>query len=276
MNIRLLRSISFATAIILLSACVATIPQKPQYVQRAQSAIVANNFDGAYRILEDAFLESDPEIKAAAIQLYKNEPRLKTAAIESFSKQTLQVAYQTYGAATYTPLTKRRLTLFAQVASGDELKNAYENFEHILNNAQNLLNEEERKRAAEAARLRDEKAQKEAAAIVELQDAKSKAAFRCPDKSACDKAFALTQVFITSKSDMKIQIANETVIQTYNPTDLFGIGISAVRMPRAGSSADILISVNCKGTDHSSLLCYSKSTLIYKEFPAFMRANFIP
>ena len=277
------RLLGVTFAVLLLAGCLATVPQKPQFVQRAQAAITANNFDGAYRILEDAFLYEDPEIRNAAIQLFKSEPRLRIAAIETFSRKNLYTTHGVYGANTYTPLVKRRLQLFEQVATKDEAATARNNFEYVLANPNELAEEENRarqaaeadRRAASAKRATEEEKKKEVA-VRAHQTAKNNAVFRCQDRSACDKAFALTQVFINSKSDMKIQIANDTVIQTYNPTELFGVGLSAVKMPRAGSSADIIISVNCKSTESNALLCLSKSTLIYQDFPDFMRNNFIP
>ena len=106
--------------------------------------------------------------------------------------------------------------------------------------------------------------------------AKRVAVFRCADRLACDKAFALTQVFISTNSDMKIQMANDTIIETFNPTDTFAMGASAIKMPRSGASADILLNINCKSKSRKELnLCLKKSELLYRMYPAFMNENFI-
>lgn len=42
------------------------------------------------------------------------------------------------------------------------------------------------------------------------------------------------------------ETANDTIIETYSPTDTFAIGMKAIKYPSRGTSADMVLSVVCK------------------------------
>jgi hypothetical protein len=84
------------------------------------------------------------------------------------------------------------------------------------------------------------------ALIVELMQAEKDAMVFCPDKVACDKAFSLTQIYLNQTADMKIQVATDTIVETYNPTEDGKLGLKVIRIPGKGSSAAISLTANCK------------------------------
>jgi len=76
-------------------------------------------------------------------------------------------------------------------------------------------------------------------------DAMEKAQYTCNSELECNKAFALTQIYISDNSDMKIQVATDTIIETYNPSDSFKIGFKALKVPGTGHSATIKLNAYC-------------------------------
>lgn len=96
---------------------------------------------------------------------------------------------------------------------------------------------EEEKRSKEAEERRK---------IAELLEAEKSAAFFCPDKANCDKAFSLTQIYLNQTADMKIQVATDTIVETYNPTEDGKLGLKATRIPGKGTSARIVLTAICK------------------------------
>lgn len=95
----------------------------------------------------------------------------------------------------------------------------------------------------------------------------------CRTTKQCDKAFALTEVYINKNSDMKIQLATRTTIETYSPTKDGMVGIKSVKIPRKGDSSRISISVECQEGTFFRGTCVSKLTKIYSEFRAFIEQN---
>lgn len=108
--------------------------------------------------------------------------------------------------------------------------------------------------------------------IESLNAAEQKAKIVCNSKISCDKAFSLTQIFINEYSDMKIQIANETIIETYNATSGTAIAARAVKIPRSGSQSEIKLTLSCKpDTERRFFECQENKLLIYTKFPSYMK-----
>lgn len=115
-----------------------------------------------------------------------------------------------------------------------------------------MLAEEERRKAAESL-AQQKKADALAKEIAELEAldrqleaSRRNAMFLCKDRLQCEKAFSLTQIFIATNSDMRIQLANDTLIETYNPNKDGAMGATAMKVPGAGTSAVIQLDVVCK------------------------------
>jgi hypothetical protein len=99
-------------------------------------------------------------------------------------------------------------------------------------------------------------------------------AWKCTTPLECDKAFALAQIYIDQNSDMKIQVATNTIVETFNPTDEGKIGLKVVRMPLRGQEAEVRLVVTCK-RGHPQL-CIDRETHVYEGFPTFMKARLQP
>jgi DNA-directed RNA polymerase beta subunit len=126
---------------------------------------------------------------------------------------------------------------------------------------------------AEAVRQEREDAQA-TEEIAALMAASEQAYIVCRDKTNCTKIFSLAQIFITENADQKIQVATDTVIQTYNATADGNIAASIIKMPGSGSNEKITLTLNCKsegaGFEKS---CRAKQTRIYNAFRPYIEKN---
>lgn len=134
------------------------------------------------------------------------------------------------------------------------------------------LKEEERKQAELVGLAERQKREAEQAVMQAAAQAEKDAYVTCNDKASCDKVFSLAQIYINSMASQKIQVATDTIIETYNPTEYGNIGMGAVKIPGKGSSAIIRLSVTCKVSDsgHFENYCRSKKLDIYKGFRPFV------
>jgi hypothetical protein len=163
-------------------------------------------------------------VRTKALQLYPDTPQLRSAAAQTFTAEALKTSFEKQGYATGVAIEKYRLSMYRLVATDAEYRVASSNFENLSAGYQaGLLAEEERRKAAEALAK-----QKEADALAkeieelkaldrQLEASRRNAVFQCKDRLQCEKAFSLTQIFIATNSDMRIQLANDTLIETYNP-----------------------------------------------------------
>lgn len=121
-----------------------------------------------------------------------------------------------------------------------------------------------------------EQKESEAREVVRLQQesgqAQADSAVECRGEKACKKMFALTQVFISEHSSMKLQIATDTVIETHNPTERGLIGLKAIKTPGGGDSEKIRLLVSCKAPTIDTS-CLRKSIDIYKQFRPFIEGS---
>lgn len=95
------------------------------------------------------------------------------------------------------------------------------------------------------------------------------ARYVCKTQLECSKAFALTQIFISENSDMKIQVSTDTIIETYNPTDDLKVGFKALKMPGKGYSATIKLNAYCK----DNVACMELITTILNLYPLYIKSN---
>jgi hypothetical protein len=124
--------------------------------------------------------------------------------------------------------------------------------------------EERRRRAAEV----------EADMAAEVR-AQSNAYYICQDKLMCGKVFSLAQIYLAQKSDQKIQVVTDTIVQTYNPTENGNVGVSIVKTPGKGTKETVEITASCKDDEFSTFasICRKKRTQIYGGFRAFIEAR---
>ena len=116
--------------------------------------------------------------------------------------------------------------------------------EHAASKAEEERQRELRQQQAEEERRRKEEERK--VRIVELLKAEDAAAVFCVDKVVCDKVFSLTQIYLNQNADMKIQVATDTIVETYNPAEDGKLGLKAIRIPGSGTSASIRLTATCK------------------------------
>lgn len=150
-----------------------------------------------------------------------------------------------------------------------------------LNEARRKQEEERIKQTELEEQKKREEAQETKQKRLELERATAQAEkdayIICKDKITCDKAFSLTQIFISTRANQKIQLATDTIIETYNPVDIGNIGMSATKIPGSGDSALIRVAVVCKIDDGGILerSCAEKRLNIYNEFRPFIESNLI-
>jgi len=82
--------------------------------------------------------------------------------------------------------------------------------------------------------------------------------------------FALAQIYVRDNADQKIQVATDTIIETYNPTEDGKLGITVIKMPRAGTVEIVKITPSCKESSASERYCRLKRTAIYRGFKPFV------
>lgn len=111
-------------------------------------------------------------------------------------------------------------------------------------------------------------------AVARLNAAAANASLACPNATTCDKAFRLTKIYVQENSGMKIQLSDDTLIQTYNPISLFDIGITAKKVPGKGDTSTIELTVICKDTSFDSgANCPNRQAQIYEGFKAFVESR---
>ena len=153
--------------------------------------------------------------------------------------------------------------------SGVLLKEKRDTESRLAKEAEDARQKKIKEREDEEARRRKQDELKAKAA--ELLDAEKSAIVFCPDKPTCDKAFSLTQIYLNQTSDMKIQVATDTIVETYNPTEDGKLGLKAIRVPGKGTSAAITLTATCKDERGQYVeVCRLGKILAYKGFRPFV------
>lgn len=106
-----------------------------------------------------------------------------------------------------------------------------------------------------------------------VEEAEKKATFHCLTKSACEKAFSLTKVYILNHSGTGIKMADETVILTHEPKERVTVALQAIKTPGVGDSATIQLSGRCSRMYGATINehCYQYIIKDFNEYPVFMR-----
>lgn len=153
--------------------------------------------------------------------------------------------------------------------SGILIKEKREREERLAREAEEARQTEIKQREAEEEKRRKQEELKKQ--VTELLEAEKSAVFFCPDKTVCDKAFSLTQIYLNQTADMKIQVATDTIVETYNPTEDGKLGLKAIRIPGKGDSAAIKLTATCKDEKgHYAEVCRLGKTSAYSGFRSFI------
>jgi hypothetical protein len=94
----------------------------------------------------------------------------------------------------------------------------------------------------------------------------------CKSAPKCQTVFSLTQLYINAKSDQKIQLATDTIIETYNPTSAGNVALKAIKIPGKLGSATIRLTATCETEDYAGYeqLCRKKKFDIYTGFRPYI------
>jgi len=95
------------------------------------------------------------------------------------------------------------------------------------------------KLAKEKERQRKLQTEQEILAALDKTLAKVDGPYICTNERQCKKAFTLTQIYISENAEMKIQIATDTIIETYGSSKK--VTMKATRMPGKGSNESIYL-----------------------------------
>lgn len=276
-----LKSFAVVALVLLTSACAAPRPASLSYLERATAAITRQDWEVAYRFLEDGFLSSQPEIREQAIALAYQYPKIVTFGAQTFSPESISKTLSAHGTERGIDLERRRLAMFKVVAT----ETAYETAKVNVDSATVAVDSErnEQQRIADEKQRKDEQAQAEAGRKklklqLDLLDAAQKSRFLCQSKAECEKAFSLTQIYVSENSDMKIQVATDTIVETYNATESMKTALKAVKIPRRGNTAEIVLTASCRDEGRESFkdVCDQKLLSIYATYPTFLQSTLRP
>jgi len=242
--------------------------------------------------LEDWFVATNPEAKAKALALAGQYPQVLIAGSRTFTPESISKTLSAHGDDRGVDLERRRLEMYRIVAAVSDYESAKSNVDSAAvgvdrrREEQRRLSEEQRieeQRIANERRKNDEEARaemerKRLQRRVAVMEAANKSRLFCQSHAECQKAFSLTQIFVSENSDMKIQVATETIIETYNPTDSMKTGLKAVKIPRRADSAEIVVTASCRDEGRESFkdICDEKLLSIYRAFPIFIHSALRP
>jgi hypothetical protein len=108
--------------------------------------------------------------------------------------------------------------------------------------------------------------------LTQSAEAKRHAIWRCKGAAACDKAMTSAQDFVVLNSNMRIQIATDTRIETYRPIEIGHLGMTVVKSPGNGDEAELQLTVTCR-VGVLRKLCPASEARVYAAFPVFMQST---
>lgn len=250
------------------------------YLDRAEAAIADRNWETAYRHLEDGFITDNVANRERALALVKQYPALLTGGAATFSVRQLIRMIDSNGLIAGPRHELSRLEMYRVVASREAVLHAEQNIAEAFAQVKQARELEALRLAesrAEIERAKAETAKQREAISARMTQAARAAMVACKDSLECSKTFALTQIYITEHSKMKIQSANDTIIETFTPTEPHVIGARATKIPRAGNTAMVSLDVFCgKPKDTQDIYnCMVASTKVYEGFPSFIQRTLI-
>jgi len=104
---------------------------KAPFIKPATEAAERGDMGAAYRLLEDYLGSQDNELKALSLQLLKDYPQIKPAALNTFSIQSLKETLLDHGDKAKA-IEQARLEMYRSIATEQEYQQARENFEMVF------------------------------------------------------------------------------------------------------------------------------------------------
>ncbi len=260
----------------LLAACSA--PISGVYADdHVKAAIASQNWDAAYRYLEYDLASNVPKHRVFPLNMIQQHPQIKIAADLIFTPEKIQRRIDNIATVNNNELINEglRIESYKIIASYAEYQSARTYFESAvaIRQENEAKLEKEKRKGIEEALLKKEK--EKAEILGALIHAQNNARFSCKGKTECDKAFSLTQIYLSNNADMKIQIATDTIIETFNPTDSMKLGIKAMKVPLKGDSSEIVLTVTCRDEkwDLYIEVCNKQLLRVYRDFPDFVQKS---
>jgi len=284
--------LAFATMAMMGCAAVGNPGDK---IDEAQRLATSKKWAEAYQALESVFDARDSQIILRATELVRAHPEMMAAATRMVSPESYAELRERTGPNTGRDLFAIKLRRYEVFASTQEIQAARMKLEDaaIIERklTQSQLDAESARKEAEI-RMREEARLKHERELAELyrnqiirrtelerlnDEAREAARFTCRNAVECSKAFSLTQVYIAENSSTKTQFANDTIIETYNPTKDNEIAMRAIRIAGAGTTSTIEFRAHCRLDKADNFnqyeLCSNASTAHYKLYTAFIRSR---
>ncbi|MDK2125715.1 hypothetical protein [Parachitinimonas caeni] len=115
---------------------------------------------------------------------------------------------------------------------------------------------------------------------LDLSRMESEVAVECTGKESCERAFSLAQIYLLKVSSQKLQIATDTIVETYNPSLPNTIGGRVYKEPIKGDKWRIAIQSYCSepiekkkedveaivDRDRDARACAERRVKIYQDF----------
>jgi hypothetical protein len=263
-------------------------------LENAEMAIAQRNWERAYLFLEDGLITENLANRERALALVKANPQVLVGAAATFNTDRLVRMIDANGLVAGPRQELKRLDMYRVVATPAAALQAEQNIAEAFAQVKSKRDLEEfrssenlarieREKADELARMEKAKADELArqaqtekdreALLLRIAQAIPMAKVSCKDALECSKTFALTQIYIVENSKMKIQSANDTIIETFTPTDPRAIGVRATKIPRSGTTALISLEVFCSSPRAQADIygCMSASVGVYEGFAPFIQ-----
>lgn len=268
------------------------------YLDHAEAAIAARKWESAYVFLEDGFTTTNVANRERALALVRSHPEILGGGASSFSVPRLVRMIDSNGLVAGPRQELSRLEMYRVVATPAAVLQAEQNIAEAFAQVKQERDLVEFRKAQELARADREKAEELArmerakeeeiarraatekerqALVARMAVAVPAAKISCKDALECSKTFALTQIYIAEQSKMKIQSANDTIIETFSPVEPHVIGARATKIPRAGTTALVSLDVFCgkAKTEHDVYTCMRASVHVYEDFAPFIQRMLI-
>jgi hypothetical protein len=259
----------FALILAVLVFGCANSPRAPgDFVQRAEDAIQNGGYLTAFRLLENVAVSGDAAAVDRARQLLARDAQLQVIAKSTFMPGPVADTLRVHGAERGIKIEQDRLAAFRVIASHEVYEEAARNLESSVNLVSaNRKQQEEQRADAERRKAR---------VRAEMIAAAERARFVCRGDDECRKAFALAQVFVSDNADMKIQVATDTIVETYNATEPLRVALKVVKIPGSGTVSTLVLSGTCKSEARDTEQCDVKMLKIYGSFPETIRSALRP
>jgi hypothetical protein len=142
-----------------------TVPDTRTYLGYSVEAIARNDWEAAYRLMEDALVAEDPALRQEANDLVEKYPQIRDAAFTSFSKASLENTYSSHGERAWSIEEKRLLLYQRTLATPEQARQAWFNFKEVY--AERILRAEAKNQALLDTSLADQESRAEFAQEIE-------------------------------------------------------------------------------------------------------------